>query len=252
MKWKWKNKPTKLKNLFFCRVDMEYKKWNKIYQRLAEDLGINRYADETSSEIFDLLIGSYQKYYVDFDTLRNLIEGNTVFVFGAAPSLEEEIKKYKKNFENNTLIAADGATSALLKVNIIPDIIVSDLDGVIADQLSANKKNSILIIHAHGDNIDVVQKTIPMIKGPYLGTIQTNPDKYRFVKNFGGFTDGDRAVFLADFFYPKEIILIGFDCSANPGFYSFQKKNNYVLKMKKLQWCQRLLNLFPPDYVRNI
>ena len=234
---------------------MEYEQWKKIYGKIIDDLHIDKRKDETAAEILNHLMDTYRTHLVEISFLQRLIEGNTVFVFGAAPSLDNEIKKYKDIFENNVCIAADGATTALLKHDIIPDVIVTDLDGVIADQISANKKKSILIIHAHADNIDVIQKVIPTVKKKMLGTIQSNPSELQYVKNFGGFTDGDRAVFFADYFHPKEIILVGFDCTAKPGFYSFQHQkdyNNQKVKRKKLAWCDHLLNQFSKNYVFHI
>ena len=42
-----------------------------------------------------------------------------------------------------------------------------------------------------------------------IGTTQTNP--FNKIQNFGGFTDGDRGVFLASHFDAKKIILFGMD-----------------------------------------
>lgn len=234
---------------------MDYEQWNKVYEQIIVDLQLDKSKDETAAEILNHLMDTYRTHIVDSSFLQSLIEENTVFVFGAAPSLEKEIKEYKETFEKGICIAADGATSALLKYDIIPEVIVTDLDGVIADQITANKKNAILVIHAHGDNIDVVQKTMPIIEGKFMGTVQTRPSDLQHVKNFGGFTDGDRAVFFADHFHPKNIILVGFDCTAKPGFYSFQHQKdhkNQKIKRKKLAWCNQLLNQFSKNYVSNI
>jgi len=231
---------------------MKYSEWKSFYDQIILDLHLDKEKDETSSQIFDQLINSYSTHYISDDTLLSLIQGKNVCVFGAAPTLLEDIFDHKEVFDNTINIAADGATTALIKYNIIPDIIVTDLDGVIADQLRANERQSILIIHAHGDNISIVQKTLPKIQGPYFGTIQTNPLSYRNVKNFGGFTDGDRAVFIADHFKAQNIILVGFDCTAKPGFYSFQIQQNQSRKRKKLEWCQKLLDQFPKEYVKSI
>jgi len=228
---------------------MKYEEWKEIYAKIVVDLQLDKSKDETAAEILNQLMNTYTSHVINTNVLSTLIKDNTIFVFGAAPCLEKDIKENSTQFKTGVLIAADGATSALLKYDLMPDIIVTDLDGVIADQLKANMKKAILIIHAHGDNIDVVQKTIPKIRGSFLGTIQTNPRDYSNVLNFGGFTDGDRAVFLADQFQPKKIILVGFDCTSPPGFYSFQYQKNKGRKKKKLEWCQRLLNQFSKNYV---
>jgi len=231
---------------------MNFETWEKIYQDISDDLNIDRNKDEIASEIFDTLIGQNLKTYVSLNTFSQLIKNRTVFVFGAAPSLELEIKNNLDRFKQHVLISADGATSALIKYNIIPNVIITDLDGIVADQMSANEENAILVVHAHSDNVGMLQQTVPLINGPYFGTIQTNPSKHSFVKNFGGFTDGDRSVFFADYFHAKNIILVGFDCQSKPGFYSFQKNNNQETKKKKLAWCHLLLNQFKEPYLRHI
>ena len=226
--------------------------WESYYHKIVEDLNLSQAQDEIAAEIFDQLIHTYSKNYISCQALNELINGKNVFIFGAAPSLEQDIENNKKYFDNNIVIAADGATTAFIKYDINPDVIVTDLDGIIADQIQANENNAILIIHAHGDNTTLIQKTIPRVKGPYFGTIQTDPTNLRHVRNFGGFTDGDRAVFIADHFHPKKIYLGGFDCSVDPGFYSFQGQKNIKVKRKKLKWCNKLLQQFPKDYVKHL
>ena len=250
MKLKLRNKLIKYQSHFLG--NMKYETWEKIYEDIANDLNLDKNQDEIASEIFDNLISQNLKTYVSLDTFFNLIQNRTVFVFGAAPSLESDIKNNIHQFQQSVLITADGATSALLKYDIVPDIIITDLDGVVSDQLRANKKKAILVIHAHGDNINIIQQTIPRINGSYLGTVQTNTSGYNYVKNFGGFTDGDRSVFFAAYFHAKKIILAGFDCKNKAGFYSFQKNKNQLVKQKKLQWCQHLLNRFPDTYLTHI
>jgi 2-amino-4-hydroxy-6-hydroxymethyldihydropteridine diphosphokinase len=231
---------------------MNYSVWKSYYKNIVEDLNLDQKQDEIAAEIFDQLIDKYLENYINCQTLNDLINGKNVFIFGAAPSLDKDIKDNKKYFNDKIIFAADGATTAFLKYDIIPNVIVTDLDGIIADQIHANNNNAILIIHAHGDNITIIQKTIPKLKGSYFGTIQTNPNSLSHVKNFGGFTDGDRAVFIADHFHPKKIYLGGFDCAADPGFYSFQTQKNIHIKRKKLQWCHRLLQQFPKNYVKHL
>jgi len=70
---------------------------------------------------------------------------------GLGPSLKENIKDLKTlKLSKFTLIAADGATTALLEEDVIPDIIVTDLDGKMEDIIQANQKGSFLAVHAHG------------------------------------------------------------------------------------------------------
>jgi uncharacterized Rossmann fold enzyme len=63
------------------------------------------------------------------------------------------------------------------------------------------------------------------------------------VYNFGGFTDGDRSVFLAEEFGAKEIVLLGMDFGAHIGKYSKEAVKNVELKKKKLRAGKRLLEM---------
>jgi hypothetical protein len=63
-----------------------------------------------------------------------------------------------------------------------------------------------------------------------LGTAQTQPEP--LLLNVGGFTDGDRAVFLAKEYGARTISAIGFD---------FSDISVTPRKMQKLQWAKRLL-----------
>ena len=66
---------------------------------------------------------------------------------GAGITAEEEF------ITDGIKIAADGAVSACLERNIIPEIIVTDLDGNLPEMVWANKKGSKIVVHAHGDNL---------------------------------------------------------------------------------------------------
>jgi uncharacterized Rossmann fold enzyme len=63
-----------------------------------------------------------------------------------------------------------------------------------------------------------------------LGTTQTQPEP--LLLDVGGFTDGDRAVFLAKEYGARAISAIGFD---------FSDTSVTPRKMQKLQWAKRLL-----------
>jgi len=209
---------------------MDYNKWKKYYNQILLDFGYSEKEDEKSAVLLsELLLG---KKLVTHKDLNNMISGKNVYVFGAAGSLQEDIKKVKK--ENAVFISADTATSLLIKKDIIPDIIVTDLDGLVDDQVTANKKDATVVIHAHGNNIDRLERYVPMFDGKIIGTTQSKP--FDNIYNFGGFTDGDRAVYLADCFGAKKIFLAGFDFE-NVGKYSKSKE----LKMKKLKWAKRII-----------
>ena len=203
---------------------MEWEEWEPIYKKILQDFGYDEEKDKESSK----LALKYAKKQIEANVLKKFIENRIVSICGAGKNLEKELK----NIEG-TIISADEATSILLKNNIVPHIITTDLDGNIEDLLEANKKGSILIIHVHGDNIQSL-KHISLFKN-FLLTTQSKPfDK---LHNFGGFTDGDRAYCIAKHFNAKKIKLIGFN------FEEPRKKEGKDLKIKKrkLEWAKKII-----------
>ena len=55
--------------------------------------------------------------------------------------------------------------------------------------LKSNELGSVIVVHAHGDNIDKLEKYVKNLKN-ILGSTQTT-EKFKFLINYGGFTDGD-------------------------------------------------------------
>ncbi len=211
-------------------IIMDYSEWKKYYAQILSDFGFSKKEDEKSAVLLSKLL--MKKKLGTPKDLNNMIFGKNVYVFGAAGSLQEDIKKVKK--EKGVFISADPATSLLMEKGIIPDIIVTDIDGIVEDQITANREGAIVVVHAHGNNMDKLKQYIPMFDGKLIGTTQSKP--FDNIYNFGGFTDGDRAVYLADCFGAKKIFLAGFDFE-NVRKYSKSKE----LKMKKLKWAKRII-----------
>jgi len=221
---------------------MEFDKWEPIYTQIITDFGFDRQQDEAAAQLLSDL--SEDKELVHPDSLLDLIKNNVVYIFGAGPNLQHEvdIKDFPSEF-NGVIMTADGATSALVEKDIIPDIIVTDLDGKIEDQIKANEHGAIVVIHAHGDNLEALKRYIPKFEGKILCTTQSTPSDN--LHNYGGFTDGDRAVFLAAHFKANKIYLVAFDFE-EPGEYSHQF--DYKTKFKKLTWANGLIGMIvhPP------
>ena len=206
---------------------MNFREWEKFYYKILKDFGFSEKSDARAAEILNELLKP-----ADAGILRKKIEGRRANVYGAGPSLEK-----LKKFPRGVNIAADGVTSFLLEQDIIPDIIVTDLDGKIIDLLRANREGSIAVIHAHGDNTAELKKYVRKFKN-CIGTAQCKP--FGSLHNFGGFTDGDRAVFTAEHFKAKKIMLCGMDFHSEIGKYSFSKDSE--AKRKKLCWAEKLIN----------
>lgn len=206
--------------------------WKRRYQSILKELGYSEKKDKESAVILDSIL----KKNDNNQKITKLIQGKTVFVIGSGPSLSFAIPKLKK-FKKSIKIVADSALKPLLENEIVPDIIVTDLDGDEDAIKKLSKKKSIFVIHAHGDNIKKLQM-VKEIKN-CIGTTQTTP--FNKIQNFGGFTDGDRGVFLASHFEAKKIILFGMDFGKQIGKFSNTKKSDRDTKLKKLKIGEELL-----------
>ena len=214
---------------------MRNEDWEPIYSEILADMGYDRASDENSARVLKALMVN-----ADLITEDELGIGDTVSVFGAADSLSDDIRK---KAPEGTLISAGSATSAVMDAGIMPDIVVTDLDGDVGRQIEANRAGAIAVLHAHGDNIDLIMRYAKEFTGKVMITTQSKPDNV--ICNFGGFTDGDRAVCLARYMGAKRIILYGFDFD-NP---SQKDGSDPQIKKKKLSWAKRIIG-DSPDIVR--
>jgi uncharacterized Rossmann fold enzyme len=229
---------------------MEIETWMKWYKEILHNFGFEKEDDEKSAEYLnDYLKNQFNSsadnkkaiYLSDLPTSENMI------VFGAGPSLKKHINKLKPEISENPdkfiLISADGATTALMEENIVPHIIVTDLDGKIEDILKANTQGAFLVVHAHGNNLESLKDNLNNLKN-ILGTTQSYPLEY--VHNFGGFTDGDRAVFLAVELGANNIIMAGMDFGEVVTKYSRPDMKDAIgpaddIKKLKLKYAEKLV-----------
>lgn len=241
---------------------MNFKQWEKWYEEILKDFGFSRDGDERTACILNELLSKKGSINIE-NLLNNLHHENAVIhnfhrdksdiknfmVFGAGPSLKKDIEYIKtkcniEDSENYIIIAADGATSALLEEKIVPDIIVTDLDGKIEDLMLANELGSFFVLHAHGNNFDQILNYTEKIH-KVLGTTQSRP--FSNLYNFGGFTDGDRSVFLAAALGAEIIVLAGMDFGKIVTKYSRPNIKTETaeadeIKQKKLQYAEKLIN----------
>ena len=206
--------------------------WEKRYFTILKEMNYSEKKDKESALILDSIL----KKTDSIEKVKEIIQGNTVLVIGSGPSLSIAIPKLKK-LKKSIKIAADSSLEPLIDNGIIPDIIVTDLDGNEDTIKKISKTKSIFVIHAHGDNIEKLQMVKKMKN--CVGTTQTNP--FNKIQNFGGFTDGDRGVFLASYFDAKKIILFGMDFGNQIGKFSNTKKSDREIKLKKLKIGKNLL-----------
>jgi 2-amino-4-hydroxy-6-hydroxymethyldihydropteridine diphosphokinase len=211
---------------------MDFEAWKPFYVEILKDFGFSRTQDEAIAGELDASLGGRRASDAE---LRDLIRGTEVTVAGNAPRLPEEVDEVR-----GLLITADEATSVLVGEGLMPAMIVTDLDGIIADQVKANDGGAIAVVHGHGDNGPGVRKWAPLFAGRTVATTQARPSGG--LRNFGGFTDGDRAVFLADHFGASRIHLVGFDFE-----HPSPKDGDPRAKQRKLDWAYILLNALGRD-----
>lgn len=213
---------------------MDFAEWEPVYHQIVEEMGYSILDDEASARLLRQL--TMNKTLIDPDELRPLMRGRVNIIGAAAGPRDVEALE-------GTAICAGSAASAFIEASTIPDILVTDLDGKIEDQKECCKMGSVAVIHAHGDNHDLVQSQIDGFEGPMIITTQSRPDLV--LVNFGGFTDGDRAVCMARHLGARDIHLIGFDFR----YPVIKEGENKDVKVKKLRWAERIIFSMNPSHV---
>lgn len=192
------------------------------YSDICVSLNIDPETDLKATNVLSSMLKK-SKVQRSLRKLQRILTNKIVLIFAAGPSLPDSIKKLKpiinKNRKKLAIIAIDGATQALLEKQIIADIIITDLDGGLGKLRESYQKGSILLIHGHGDNIPKINELTNLLgKANIIGSTQVEATSTS--KNFGGFTDGDRGVYLAANFPVKMILLVSFDFGNKVGRYS--------------------------------
>lgn len=204
--------------------------WMPLYGRICKDFGFDPSEDRKSADLLAKHLGVRSDDSLKMSKNR---VSQMVLVCGGGPNLADEISITDIRWP---VIAADSATTTLLEAGITPDMIVSDLDGVVEDQIEANSRGVPIFVHAHGDNTRALGRYLDKFQGPVIGTCQCEPIEHVF--NFGGFTDGDRAACIASELGAKEILLAGFDFE-NP---AKKQGRNSDIKKRKLAWARIILD----------
>lgn len=108
---------------------------------------------------------------------------------------------FKRLAEGSVIVAVEGFTAKrLLAEGVKPDVVVTDLDYE-PEHVGVGR---VAVVHAHGDNIAKLGAAPPR----RIFTVQTEPRPGTY--NVGGFTDGDRAVYLAYAMGAREATISGF------------------------------------------
>lgn len=205
--------------------------WLPMYREICRDFGYKEEDDMISAAF---LSGMLER---DPEEIIGQLAGEfprSVVVCGCGDMLAEECASLS---DEDYIVAADGATSEVLSAGLIPRVIVTDLDGLVDDQIEASLRGSAVFIHAHGDNVAALGSHAPQFGGSVVGTCQCPP--IPGVVNMGGFTDGDRAVCIAQELGARRVLLAGFDLSRP----SYKEGKDLEVKARKLGWARRILDV---------
>ncbi|QLH80241.1 6-hydroxymethylpterin diphosphokinase MptE-like protein [Halosimplex pelagicum] len=225
---------------------MEFHDWEPVYDAILADMEFDRAADERARDLLADLVSDGEPRGQDGagsgapasdapgDSPSPLaladidFRGETIAIAGAGPSLDADLDRIERA---DAVVAASDAATRLREAGLAVDCMVTDLDeeGDVARELTA--EGTPVAVHAHGDNRSALRERVPELAvASVLPTTQAAPAGP--VRNPGGFTDGDRAAFLADHCGAAELVFAGWD---------FDDPDVDPLKARKLVWAERLL-----------
>jgi len=204
---------------------VDFAEWEPVYEAILEDFGYPRAADERARDRLAELLAPRE-----FDVGRiDSGPDDTIAVAGAGPSLEAEAALAA---DADRVFAASNAAERLLAVDVTVDLEVTDLDKTPRSAVELTREGTPVAVHAHGDNRPTIESVVPECdREQVLGTTQAAPADP--VRNVGGFTDGDRAAFLADHLGAGRLTFPGWD---------FEDPDLDPEKRHKLRWAERLLH----------
>ena len=200
---------------------MDFPTWEPVYESILADFGYERAADERARDVLGELLDQSASPALDFS-------GQTVAIAGAGPNLEGEVDEAG---EADAVVAASTAADRLGESGVTVDCLVTDLDKNPETAHRLTIEGTPVAVHAHGDNVDAVRESVPEFDASaVVPTTQAAPAGP--VRNLGGFTDGDRAAFLADQWGAATLVFVGWD---------FDDDSVGPEKRRKLVWAERLL-----------
>jgi 2-amino-4-hydroxy-6-hydroxymethyldihydropteridine diphosphokinase len=216
---------------------MEYAIWRPLYEEIAREFGYPFDREERVADRLESLLPAAARDR-PLERVRARIEGGDAVVFGGAPgSGPPPLWRLPAGERRPVLLVADRATGPCLDAGLVPSVLVSDLDGPMAPEVAANRRGALVVAHAHGDNLAAVEEWVPQFPGELAGSWAGPPRPS--LLDVGGFTDGDRAAYLAEAAGARSILLWGFDF----GRVDAPTEDRRRRKLAKLGWAERALAL---------
>ena len=144
--------------LFFI---MQFATWEPIYQAILEDFGFSSARDEEAAKLLaELLRGREQTLIVPQRQLRGR---DVVVVCGNAPTLEKELEELQ---EKRCCLSGSGRghSRSLEDTALCPILWSLTWTAPSLPFLKANQMGSIVVVHAHGDNLDALKRYVPQLE----------------------------------------------------------------------------------------
>lgn len=220
---------------------MEYRAWAPHYERIRQEFGFPFEREVAAATLLESLLPK-RAPEDPLPRLGSLLRGREAVVVGRAPSAgPPPLWRRPARGRPPVLLCADGAIVPCLEAGLVPGLIVTDLDGPVPSEVAANGRGSCVVVHAHGDNAPALAEWVPQFPGEIVGS-WAGPPRGPLL-NVGGFTDGDRAAFLAVHAGAERVLLWGFDFdrvdATDPAL--------RARKVAKLAIARRLLGLLAAD-----
>ncbi|MCL5678540.1 MAG: DUF115 domain-containing protein [Candidatus Thermoplasmatota archaeon] len=216
---------------------MNWQDWMPVYEEILDDFSFDRASERRAIDAARQAAALYCPDPGASLELLGKLTGKEVVVAGNSAKLETDFRALSRAgiIGGKTIMSADGASTRLERLGVRSGVIVTDMDGSADDEIRQNGRGSMLLLHFHGDNYRRAHSIASRLRGPCLITVQGEPGGGTF--NFGGFTDGDRAVLTAESLGAGTVYLAGFDFD-----HPKEKGKAAALKIRKLAWAKRIID----------
>jgi uncharacterized Rossmann fold enzyme len=220
---------------------LEYSRWAPVYDAIRREFAFSWDREEAAAA---RLRGALPAAALARPQARldGRLRGRDVVVVGLAPGAgPPPLWRQPFSAAAVAVVAADGAAATCLEAGIVPDVIATDLDGPVPSEITANRRGALVVVHAHGDNLALLEEWVPQFPGELAGSWAGAPGEG--LLDAGGFTDGDRGAYLAEASGATRVLLWGFEFARadepDPG--------RHRQKLAKLAWAARALAALAED-----
>lgn len=216
---------------------MEFTEWAPYYDAIQREFGFRMDRERTAAERLLSLLPRAARAD-PLERLRPRLEQRDVVVVGLAPrGGAPPLWRLPPGGPRVAIVAADGAARRCLDAGLVPEVVVTDLDGPVASEVLANSRGAFVLVHAHGDNVPQLDRWVPEFSGELGGSWAGPP--IPGLLDVGGFTDGDRAACLAAHLRARRVLLWGFDFDRTDE----DESQARAVKLAKLAWARKVVGV---------